>query len=176
MAADEAHQPEVHDEDLPFAQRAEALFDTIAAKDGVESEFVEALVTAVAFLGLKVNEPQVTKALHQVAQATENRLSKVEFVRFCENLRVQLPSTGGSHAHDVLDSTGIRDPDDSTLDGGDNGNTTTAYAEGPSVEAGPAVTWSFEPSVSLASLQGDARELAEKVYATVEQGMMTTIH
>ena len=125
MAADEAHQPEVHDEDLPFAQRAEALFDTIAAKDGVESEFVEALVTAVAFLGLKVNEPQVTKALHQVAQATENRLSKVEFVRFCENLRVQLPSTGGSHPHDVLDSTGIRDPDDSTLDGGDNGNTPT---------------------------------------------------
>ena len=74
MAADEARQPEVHDGDLPFAQRAEELFDTIAAEEGVKSEYVGALVSAVDCPGLAVNEAEVTKALHEVAQATKNRL------------------------------------------------------------------------------------------------------
>ena len=70
MAAAEAHHLEVHDRESSFAQRAEKFFDTLATEDAVNSESVAALVAAVAYLGLKVTEAQVTEAVQEVARST----------------------------------------------------------------------------------------------------------
>ena len=150
------------------------MFHTLATEDTVSSESAAALVAAVAYLGLKVTEAQVTVAVQEVAQATENQLSKAEFLRFSESLRVQPPATEGSDNR-VLDDNVIPDPPSSTPVAGESSITTRVAAERPHVEAGAAVTWVFEPRVSITSVEGDARAFAEQVYASVEPAMVAEI-
>ena len=176
MAGAEGHPPQRDVGEASFAQEAEELFATLAAPDGaMRSEAASALVSAMDFLGVPVSEAQVTVAIQAVAPATEDRLTKSEFLHLVESLRRQPFTTEGGDSN-ALEDNEFPDARSSTLIDGDSSITTTVGAEGsPHAEADVAVTFVFEPRVPISSFKGDARSSAEQVYATIEPTMLEAI-
>ena len=76
MAAAGGLPLQVGDGEVSSAQEAEELFETLATDGRLGSEAASALVSAMAFLGLKRSEAQVAVAIQEVVPATENQLTK----------------------------------------------------------------------------------------------------
>ena len=102
MTVVEGEPLQVGDEAVSSAREAEDLFATLATDGRLASETAAALVTAMDFLGLKRSEAQVAVAIQEVAPATENQLTKSEFLRFFEWMRGQAPATDGSDTNAIF--------------------------------------------------------------------------
>ena len=164
-----------------FAQRAEELFISIAHQDAVSSESA-GLVVALAYLDLQVTEEQVVEATRQVLASTEMEFSKDDFVRFAKLLRPdELPSPSQAWRPEVEFAVSPTIPFDNNwpnqpaLEAGASSNTAHVSGAEARVEAVAHGQWVFVPMVDLEALDVESRVFAERIYAQVEEDMVSEI-
>ena len=152
-----------------FDQRTDELFNKLSTEDSVSSEPV-GLVAALTDLDLQVTEEDVVEATRGILPTTENQFSKEDFFRFVEALRPQHPIMDGDKksASDVSENFEQLSPTPGCAGGSDG---PTAMTETPLSGSG----WVFHPRLSVDKLAGDARLVAEQVYAKVKENMMADI-